>query len=46
MLNENKIINLGFPKAGHILHKKGKVASYITDIFHFFLPNKSSVNIF
>ena len=45
MFNENKIINLGFPKAGHILDKKGKLASYITDILHFSPPNKSSANI-
>lgn len=37
-LNENKIINLGFPKEGHILDKKEKVG--IMDILHFSPPNK------
>lgn len=34
-LNENKIINLGFPREGHILDKKEKVAIVIMDVLHF-----------
>lgn len=45
-LNENKIVSVGFPKEGHILDKKGKVAVAIVDISHPFPPHKSSLNIF
>lgn len=34
-LNENKIINLGFPREGHILDKEEKVAIVIMDVLHF-----------
>lgn len=38
-LNEYKIISLGFPKEGHILGKKEKVAIAIMDILHFSTPS-------